>query len=141
MTGEPALFFSYKDYGIERYGQSIIVHEDTLAQNPDLVRRFITGYLMGVRYVLENPWEVAEIVKKYVPEVDSDLTIKSWQLEADVAVSEESRGKGLGWMSRDRMVKTIQLIMDAYEVQKEILPEEIYTTEFLPAEPIYPPVK
>jgi NitT/TauT family transport system substrate-binding protein len=140
--GAPTQFFSYKDDGnLDRYGESIIVHEDTIKENPDLVRRFIIGYLKGVKYCLENPAEVGEIMKKYVPESDDDLAVKSWQvnMELDVVVSEESREKGLGWMSREKMARSIQLTLDAYNLQKQIAPELIYTTEFLPQEPVYPP--
>lgn len=142
LTGEPVQFFSYKDdAGLDRYGESLIVHEDTLVQNPDLVRRFVLGYLQGVRYALENPAEVSKIVQKYVPEVDADLTRATWEatVKHELVVSEESREKGLGWMSRERVASTIQLVLDAYELEAELLPETVFTTDFLPAEPVYPP--
>jgi NitT/TauT family transport system substrate-binding protein len=140
--GVPVQFFSYKDDGnIDRYGEVIIVHEDIIKEKPDLVRRFIIGYLKGVKYCLENPREVGEIMKKYVPEVDVDLAVKSWQanIEQNIIVSNESRDKGLGWMSKEKIEKSIQLTLDAYNLQKQIAPELIYTTEFLPQEPVYPP--
>ncbi len=142
--GVPVQFFSFKqDANIDRYGLSIIVHEDTIAQNPDLVRRFVAGYLKGVRYCLEHPSEVGEILKKYVPETDANVAVKSWQIEVEqgTVVSDESLEKGLGWISRDKMTRTIDLSLDAYNIQKEIAPETVYTTEFLPEEPIYPPKK
>jgi NitT/TauT family transport system substrate-binding protein len=139
--GAPTQFFSYKDDGnLDSYGESIIVHEDTIKENPDLVRRFIIGYLKGVKYCLENPAEVGEIMKKYVPESDADLAVKTWQanIEHKVVVSEESREKGLGWMSQEKMARSIKLVLDAYNLQKEIASEMLYTTEFLPQEPVYP---
>jgi len=144
VVGEPLDFFAYKDYGNSgRYGDVIFAHEDTIAQNPDLVKRFITGYVKGMRYCLENPSEVGKIVKKYAPEIDADLTVKSWQTELgnNIMVTDESQKYGLGWMSRDRMVKTIDIVSKAYNLQKNITPETVYTTNFLPEEPVYPPKK
>lgn len=144
LTGKPLRFFSYsKDGRLDRYGEVIIVHEDMIAQNPDLVRRFVAGFLKGLQYSLENPSEVGQIMKKYVPETDPDLAVKMWQSELDhnVIVGEESKAKGLGWMDRDRMVRTIGLVLNAYDLKKEIAPDRIYTTEFLPKEAVYPPQK
>lgn len=142
LTGEDVPFFSYKkDANIDRYGESILVHEDTIAQNPDLVRRFVAGYLKGVAYCLENPSEVGYIMKKYVPEVDAGLTSDSWRVDVDQNTfnSDESREKGLGWMSRDKMAKTVGYVLNAYNIKKEIPIETVYTTQFLPDKPIYPP--
>ncbi|NLW07526.1 MAG: ABC transporter substrate-binding protein [Clostridia bacterium] len=142
LIGEPVKFFSYKDEGkLNCYADSLITHEDTISTNPDLVRRFVAGFLQGIHYCLANPEEVGQIVKKYVPESDPEAIVKSWQaiMANDLIVSEESREKGLGWMSHERMIKTIELISDAYKLQKEITPEMIYTTEFMPQKPIFPP--
>lgn len=144
LTGKPALFFSYRDDGnLDRYGETIIVHEDTLKQKPELVRRFIVGFLKGLQYSLENPSEVGIIMKKYVPETDPEVSVKMWasELKYEAILGEESYTKGLGMMSNDRMAQTIKLVLDAYEINKELSPETIYTTEFLPKEPLYPPKK
>ncbi|TGE32129.1 ABC transporter substrate-binding protein [Desulfosporosinus sp. Sb-LF] len=142
LMGKPVRYFSYSEDGhLDRYGEVIIANEDLIAQNPDLVRRFVAGFLKGLQYSLENPLEVGQIMKKYSPETDPNLAVKMWQSELDhnVIIGEESNSKGLGWMERDRMVKTIQLVMDAYELKQQVPAEKIFTTEFLPKEPVYPP--
>lgn len=144
LTGKPAKFFSYKDDGgLNRYGESIIVHEDTIKENPELVRRFVAGFLKGLQYSLEHPSEVGVIMKKYVPETDPDLSVKMWEAELkyQVITGEEAQAKGLGSMSDQRMAQTIKYVIEAYELQKEISPKTIYTTEFLPKDPLYPPKK
>lgn len=144
ITGDPVNFFSYKkDGNLDLYGDCIIAHEDTLSQNPGLVRRFTLGFLKGFAYCLENPAEVGLIMKKYVPEADPDLTEKSWRLEVEHGLwtSNESRAKGIGWMSEERMKKTITTVLSAYDFKKEITPEMVFTTKFLPEKPVYPPGK
>jgi len=144
LTGKPAQFFSYKDDGqLNRYGETIIVHEDTLKENPELVRRFVAGFLKGLQYSLEHPSEVGLIMKKYVPETDPVTSVKMWETELkyEVITGEEGRSKGLGSMSDQRMAQTIKFVLDAYDIQKELSPNKIYTTEFLPKEPLFPPKK
>jgi len=144
VAGEPLEFFAYKDYGdLGRYGDVIFAHEDTIAQNPDLVRRFVAGYLKGFRYCLEHPAEVGEIVKKYAPQNDPEGILKAWKadMENDIVTSEEARQYGLGWISEERMAQTIEIVSKAYTLEKGITPETVYTTEFLPEHPVYPPKK
>lgn len=144
LMGKPVQFFSYKDDGqLNRYGESIIVHEDTIKENPELVRRFVAGFLKGLQYSLEHPSEVGVIMKKYVPETDPDLSVKMWETELkyQVITGEEAQTKGLGSMSDQRMAQTIKYVLDAYELQKELPPKTVYTTEFLPKTPLFPPKK
>lgn len=144
LTGEPVRYFSYKDHGkFDRYGDCIIVHEDTVAQNPDLVRRFNAGLMKGLRYCLENPAEAGAITKRHVPELDMDLFMQGCKLdlEQNLYANDESLEKGLGWMSKEKMERTIGYVSKAYKVQKEIAPGEIFTTDLLPKEPVYPPGK
>jgi NitT/TauT family transport system substrate-binding protein len=134
-------FFPYKSDGkLDRYGDSIIVHEDTLTQNPDLVRRFVAGFVKGIKYSVEHPEEAVAIWKKHVPEIDQELFLKVWEedIAANVMISDESRAHGIGWMSEDKVRKTIESVIDAYNLEQAIAPEEVYTTEFLPEEPVYP---
>ncbi|MDP4126060.1 MAG: ABC transporter substrate-binding protein [Bacillota bacterium] len=141
LMGKQVKYFSYsKDGGLDRYGEVIIAHQDLIAQNPDLVRRFLAGFLKGVQYSVANPTEVGKIEKKYVPETDPDLAVKMWQTELanKVILGEESKSHGIGWMDKDRMSKTIRMVLDAYNLKQEISPEKVYTTEFLPKVPIYP---
>lgn len=82
-------------------------------------------------------------MKKYVPETDPELSVKMWEAELkyQVIIGEEAQAKGLGSMSDQRMKQTIKYVLDAYELQKDLPPEIIYTTEFLPKQPLYPPKK
>ncbi|MEL1133948.1 ABC transporter substrate-binding protein [Desulfitobacterium sp. THU1] len=142
LIGKPIAFFSYRDDGkLDRYGETIIVHEDILKENPEMVRRFVAGFLKGLQYSIENPSEVGQIVKKYVPESDPEITVKMWESELNfkAIVGEEQYSNGLGSMSKDRMAKTIKIVLDAYGINKELSPNSVYTTEFLPHEPLFPP--
>jgi NitT/TauT family transport system substrate-binding protein len=53
------------DY-VELASNGLISNEQTIAENPDLVRRMVQATLRGVAYALDNPDETYEICKKYV---------------------------------------------------------------------------
>jgi len=139
--GVDAKFFPYKSDGkLDRYGDSIIVHEDLIAENPDLVRRFVAGFVKGIKYSVDHPEEAVAIWKKHVPEIDQELFLKVWKddIAASVMISDESRTHGIGWMSEEKVAKTIESVVDAYNLSHALSPAEVYTTDFLPQEPVYP---
>src|SRR5436309_9000652 len=74
IVGEPLLVksaapkqvvaLSYADAGLDLYGNGIIVSEAILKSNPDLVRRFVTATLQGLKDAVANPQEAGAIMNK-----------------------------------------------------------------------------
>jgi NitT/TauT family transport system substrate-binding protein len=54
--------FAYGDYGIISLGWGIFVHNDTLKDDPEMVKGFVKASLKGWEYALENPDEAAKIM-------------------------------------------------------------------------------
>lgn len=59
------------------YTPVIVAGEQTIAQRPDLVRRFMAATAQGYRYAIEHPDEAAEILIKAAPEANPELIKKS----------------------------------------------------------------
>lgn len=55
------------------YTPLVVAGESTLAEKPDLVRRFMKATARGFTYAAENPAEAADILLKYAPESDPAL--------------------------------------------------------------------
>ena len=64
---------TYGDAGVDFYSNGLVASENTISDNPDLVQRFVTATIKGLKYALDNPKEAAEIMKKYHRELDTDL--------------------------------------------------------------------
>ena len=58
------------DFGVKALGVGLMANDDTIKQNPDLVRRFVRASLKGWNEALKNPAEAAAIGKKYFPLAD-----------------------------------------------------------------------
>lgn len=65
----------------------IITNETTIAENPELVQRFVRALLRGLRDTLDDPTEAFEISKKYVEGLDDsrrgvlDASLPLWEAE------------------------------------------------------------
>lgn len=123
----------FSDFGMNFYSNSIIASEDTIEKNPELVRRFVRATLKGLRYSFDNPEEAVEILQKYHREVDDKaVAIQEVRFVQDLAMSDESKTYGLGYIDAAKMQTTLDLIADAFDLGVDVKPEELYTNEFLP---------
>lgn len=72
---------------IDMVANGIITNEMLLAEDPDMVQRFVTATLRGLQDTLANPAEAYEISKKFVEGLGDDLmnvleaTLPFWQAE------------------------------------------------------------
>ena len=62
------------------YTPVLITSEETIAERPDVVRRFLKAVSRGYQFAIDNPQEAAEILLAAVPELDSELvhTSQAW---------------------------------------------------------------
>jgi NitT/TauT family transport system substrate-binding protein len=121
------------DYGVESYGNGIIVNNDFAAKNPAVVERFLQATLRGVQYMLQpqNHEEAIEITLKAVPTVSREATVERMALIAPFFESEATKRHGLGWME-ESVWKSTQDIMVQYGGQTRAVElSKLYTTKYL----------
>jgi NitT/TauT family transport system substrate-binding protein len=72
---------------IDMVANGIITNEMAIAEDPEMVQRFVTATLRGLRDTLENPAEAYEISKKFVEGLGDErmnvleATLPMWQAE------------------------------------------------------------
>jgi ABC-type nitrate/sulfonate/bicarbonate transport system substrate-binding protein len=59
------------------YTPVIVTSEKTIAQRPDLIKRFMAATAKGYQFAIDNPSEAADILIKAVPEMKAELVRKS----------------------------------------------------------------
>lgn len=94
--------FQFSEWGWDDYSEVLVVRRSTLEEDPDLVRRYLAAVFQGLRHVIEDPENSAEIAVRYG--VDAELTkeqaLRRYELqEALVAGADELP---LGHMSAER---------------------------------------
>jgi NitT/TauT family transport system substrate-binding protein len=127
------------DLGLEIYANSIGVHEDYLKKNPEVVRKFVRAALRGWKDTFENPQEAAKIQLQYVKALDPQIVVEEIEILRRVAITPEVQKNGLGYITLDRMKKTVDFINKNIEVPGEKLTaEQIFAPGFLPEKPVLP---
>ncbi len=131
-VGKKPLYLLFADHGMATYGNGLMVHEDTLKNKPDLVKRFLTATYKGIAWSVENPQEAVDIFIKHNPAISPDLARKHFDIAVDSLLSDHAMKAGIGQMTKDRMVFTNNLITTHMKLPKKSAVEDVYTNEFLP---------
>ena len=127
------------DLGLEIYANSIGVREDYLKKNPDVVKKFVRAALRGWKDTFDNPKEAAKIQLQYVKALDPKIVVEEIEILKRVAITPEVQKNGLGYITLDRMKKTVDFINKNIDVPGEKLKaENIFVPGFLPEKPILP---
>ncbi|MFO7663641.1 MAG: ABC transporter substrate-binding protein [Chloroflexota bacterium] len=117
------------DY-LELVSNGLVTNEETLKNDPGMVRSFISALLMGISDTIADPNEAYEISKKYVEnleDADSDLqhailseSIRLWETD-HIGFSDPS-----GWENMQEVLLEMGLINQPINL------EEAFTNDLLP---------
>ena len=129
--GFDTILWDPEDFGVPTLGLTYIALEETIDNDPDLVRRFLKATMKGLAFAVANPAETVEIVMRFAPDENADHQAFMLGVELDAAVSEVTDAAGLGAMA-DAQWKALY----DHLLEFEALPEPFdyrtaFTTEFL----------
>jgi len=131
QAGKKLVTMRYDQY-VQFYGNSMIVHSKLLNQNPDLVQRFVSALLMGLKYTVENPSDAEQIMLKYQPQLDKDFNHDSLMAMVKYAIWDETtKSKGLGVLDVAKMQNTINTIAKYWKLERIPRAEVSFTNEFI----------
>jgi NitT/TauT family transport system substrate-binding protein len=125
----------YADWGIDIYNNGIIVHEDMLAEKPDVVKSFNEGFARGVKWTVENPDDAAEIFIESQPAGEAlsfDIARAQLQIAIDHLLVPEVTDVGIGPMREDKMQQTLDLITEYFDLENPVKLDEVFSNEFVP---------
>ncbi len=124
--------FLYADYNFGFYSNGIIARDEMIEKKPDLVARFVDAILKGYRYAIDNPAESCGMLRKHHPDIDQDVCLGEVALVKALVQTPEAQEKGIGYMSREGVQRTIGVLREFMGLKGEATPEDLYTTRFLP---------
>jgi NitT/TauT family transport system substrate-binding protein len=122
------LALSYADAGLDLYSNGIIASDNIIKSNPDLVRRFVTATMQGLKDAIANPQEAGEIMHKHHRAVDADIATGETKL---VGTLTGQPGLPLGAIDPARVQKAIEIVSGAFTLKNPVKPEEVYAPGFV----------
>ncbi len=107
----------------------LITNEETIREQPELVRRFVRAFLRGLADTLDDPDAAFDISRKYVEGLDENEATQQAVLEATLPYW---YGEPLGWADLAAWQTTEEVMREAGLLSTPVEVEEAFTNEFLP---------
>ncbi|MEM1232952.1 MAG: ABC transporter substrate-binding protein [Pseudomonadota bacterium] len=122
------------DYGLDLYGNAIIVNTDFAAENGELVTGFLEAVAKGWAAAIADPdAAVASLIERN-PAADAALETRRLQLSIDANVATDyAMANGIGGVDGDRFASAIEQLKETYEFQNDPTPDLYFDASFLPA--------
>ena len=125
--------FRYVTGGVSLYSQDVVVHEDTIKNNPGLVRRMVRALSRSKIWSIENPegaleafWKDKPALKATSEAANRDELKVSMSLFKDKLVEKY----GQGFPVREKVISTQAVFVAAKGLPKEPV-DNIYTDRFV----------
>lgn len=130
--GEKVNCMMVADFGIQALGVGIMARDDTIKDNPDLVRRFVRASVKGWAEAVTNPAEAAAIGVKYFPLANAKLLQAKLESIVPLMHSPNSVGHPLGWMAPKDWIGTIDMLKSFMGLSNTAPVTDYYTNDFIP---------
>ena len=125
--------FKYSDYGIDLYGNAVVVRVDWLKANEDTMRRFMAALNTGFKATLKDPKASIAHVKAAEPLSNEATELKRLQLAIGAnMVNDEVRRNGLLAIDPARMQRAIDQVVVAFELPTKPTVAQVFTSAYLP---------
>jgi NitT/TauT family transport system substrate-binding protein len=122
------------DYGVNLYGNTIIVNPKFAAEKPEVVRAFLRAFTKGMQETVKNPsGSVDSVIKR------NDVAKKEVELERlnmairDNIMTDEVKKNGFGAVELERLDASIDQIALTFTFKAKPKGSDIFDASFLPA--------
>jgi NitT/TauT family transport system substrate-binding protein len=118
------------DY-INFVSNGLITNEETIAQQPELVRSMVRALTRGLQDTLDDPDAAFSICRKYVPEIDDQSApLQRAVLEAALPFW---RAESLGRSNPDDWAASVAFMQQIGMVDAGLDPADMFSNDFVPA--------
>jgi NitT/TauT family transport system substrate-binding protein len=125
--------FKYSDYGIDLYGNAVVVRVDWLKKNEDTVRKFLAALTQGFKLALKDNHAAIGHIKAAEPLANEATELKRLQLAITAnMVNDEVRKNGLGGIDPARMQRAIDQVAQSFELASKPTVDRVFTSAYLP---------
>lgn len=123
----------YYKHGVPRfYTFGLVTSESFLSKNPDVVRRFLKGWVQGTQWAIAHPGQATADLRKAYPSLDETSSLAIWKASAKVATSPETKKHCLGWQSAAVWSGQERFLLKNKLIEKSVAVKDAMTNGYLP---------
>jgi NitT/TauT family transport system substrate-binding protein len=122
------------DYGVNLYGNAVIVNPKFAAEKPEVVKKFLAALVKGLKETAKSPDTAVDSVIKRNDVAKKDVELERLKMALkDNILTAEVKANGYGDVDMDRLNKSIDQIAITYDFKNgKPKGEAIFDSSFLP---------
>lgn len=117
------------DERLNFYTPLLFTSEELIAENPDLISRFLSATSKGYEFAATNPEEAVKDLLTHAPETDAAIALASQQYLADELIADADQW---GVMSKDVWTNFSAWMFENGVLKQALDIDQAFTNEFLP---------
>jgi NitT/TauT family transport system substrate-binding protein len=122
------------DYGVELYGNTILVSPKFAAEKPEAVRGFLRAFMKGVQDTVKDPASAVDGVIKRNDVAKKDVELERLKMVLDQnMITPAVKQNGFGGIDKARFEKALDQIGLTFSYKNKPKVEDIFTDQYLPA--------
>lgn len=131
LRGEPLDMLYVKDYSdkLDYYTPVIVTNEQTIQNDPELVKAFMRATAKGYQYTIEHPEEAADLLIQAVPELNPEL-VRASQTWLSPRYQDDASQWGL--QKQEVWQGYADWMFERKLLDKELEVDKAFTNDFLP---------
>lgn len=125
----------WADYGFDLYAHSYVASDEVIANDPEMVRRFLDASYRAWEYTLQNPEEAISILAEYHP-INRDDYLANLLLVREFFMTDRYQNEGIGYIDLERAQVTVDMVEEYQGIEVDFTASEMFDGSFLP-DPMY----
>jgi NitT/TauT family transport system substrate-binding protein len=141
FTMDDLFVLKYSDYGADMYGLALVTTKKFADENPETVRGVVRALNLGTKDTIAAPQKALELLKARDPMMKLDIEKVRLDIALGLTNTPHVSKNGLSSVTPEKLKRTIDSIVTAYQLPTSPDPATVYTERFLPpaAERMPPP--
>jgi NitT/TauT family transport system substrate-binding protein len=118
--------------GFKLYSNGLIASDRMIKSDPSLVGHFVKATVEGVKWACDNQNAAAKNTLQFVPAMNLKAARAGIKLACQIIWTPAARKYGLGYMTKDEVIHTMNLARRFLQLTSNLKPEDVYTDRFIP---------
>ncbi|HEY7678265.1 MAG TPA: ABC transporter substrate-binding protein [Candidatus Methylomirabilis sp.] len=120
-----------KDWGLDTLGNMIITREQTLREQPDMVRRFLRASKRALDATRADQAAALNAILKHNQELERDITQAQLQAFLELAVDPDAGPGRIGCADGKKLQRSVDIFRQALGIGTPVPADQAFTNEFM----------
>ncbi len=127
------LILRMADFGLQLYGDAIVVNTKFAADHPSAVKAFLLAYVKGLKTTIQDPARAVNSMIKRNDAAKKDVELERLRMALDDnIVTDEVEKNGLGGIDAGRFTNAIEQLEQTFKFKMKPAPRDVFDASFLP---------